>query len=102
MKRLHLTIDQSIYGYSHIFQLLISLVAFIFLLASRARLKHYEQYPYYLASVGLFLVASIFYVGSIYVNVTALHTLAGVTQSLSMIAVVALVRKTGLKEKTHA
>lgn len=102
MIRLHLTIDNNIYGYGHIFQLLISLVAFVFLLASRPRLKHYDQYPYYLASVTLFLVSSTFYVGSIYINSDFLHVLAGVTQSLSIIAVVALVRNTSLKDKKNA
>ncbi|MDP2210159.1 MAG: hypothetical protein Q8J63_00260 [Candidatus Aquicultor sp.] len=99
---MHLTIDHNIYGYGHIFQLLISLVAFVILLASWARLKHYDQYPYYLASITLFLVSSTFYVSSIYVNSDFLHTLAGMTQSLSIIAVVALVRNTGLKDKKNA
>ncbi|MBS3909805.1 MAG: hypothetical protein KGZ93_09345 [Actinobacteria bacterium] len=95
-------IDQNVYGYGHIFQLLISLVAFVFLLANRPRLKHYDQYPYYLAGVALFLVASIFYVGSIYAGNVFLHILAGATQSLSIVAVVALVRNTSLKDKRNA
>ncbi|MHB8842050.1 MAG: hypothetical protein ACYC56_09760 [Candidatus Aquicultor sp.] len=93
---MHTAMESNIYEYGHIFPLLISAAALIFLFFNRTNLKSYRFYMYYLVCLSAFFIASLLYVLSIF-NMPLLHSLAGLPELVSIMAIVLVVRSDRLK-----
>ncbi|NCO65994.1 hypothetical protein [Candidatus Aquicultor secundus] len=98
---MQMALGYNIYGYGHIFPLILSLAALIFLFSNRTDLKSYRFYIYYLVCLSAFFLTSILYVLSMF-NMPLLHSLAGLLEFVSITAIVLVVRNDRLKDDSNA
>jgi len=99
--RMQMALGYNIYGYGHIFPLILSLAALIFLFSNRTDLKSYRFYIYCLVCLSAFFLTSILYVLSMF-NMPLLHSLAGLLEFVSITAIVLVVRNDRLKDDSNA
>jgi len=90
-------LEHNVYEYGYVFTLSVSLVALGFLFVNRSSFKTYNYYPYYMAFIVAFSLATLLYVLSVLTGKLLMHAVAGFAEMLAILAIVWVGRKEFLK-----